>query len=197
MMLTSNAPIRTVDDLKGKKINYHISGADELITKFGAVPIFVAPPDIYMSIQRGQTDTSLMALTILQPFKLYEVLTEILDYPLSPGYHYMVMNRSVWDSLPPDLQKILEETTGEAMSRQIAITVDAAIEESVDYVLSNNKCHMNEMSAEEQAKMAELLYPFREKWIADMEKRGLARAKEAIELFEKCMEEANAAYGAE
>ena len=109
----------------------------------------------------------------------------------------MVMNRSVWDSLPPDLQKILEETTGEAMSRQIAITVDAAIEESVDYVLSNNKCHMNEMSAEEQAKMAELLYPFREKWIADMEKRGLARAKEAIELFEKCMEEANAAYGAE
>ena len=197
MMLTSNAPIRTVEDLKGKKINYHISGADELFTKFGAVPIFVAPPDIYMSIQRGQTDTSLMALTILQPFKLYEVLTEILDYPIAPGYHYMVMNRSVWDSLPPDLQKILEETTGEAMSRQIGLTVDAAIKESVDYVLSNNKCHMNEMSAEEQAKMAELLYPFREQWIAGMEERGLTRAREAIELFEKCMEEANATYAAE
>ena len=83
------------------------------------------------------------------------------------------------------------------MSRQIGLTVDAAIKESVDYVLSNNKCHMNEMSAEEQAKMAELLYPFREQWIAGMEERGLTRAREAIELFEKCMEEANATYAAE
>lgn len=195
MMLTSRTPITKVDDLKGRKINYHISGADELITTFGAVPIFVAPPDIYMSIQRGQTDTSLMALTILKPFKLYEVLTEILNYPIAPGYHYMVMNRSVWESLPADLQKILEETTGEAMSRAIATAVDASIKDSVDYVLSNGKCRMNEMSAEEQAKMAKFLEPFQQNWIASMEKRGFSRAKEALTLFEKCMEEASAQYG--
>lgn len=197
MMLTSKEPITKVDDLKGRKINYHISGADQLITTFGAVPIFVAPPDIYMSIQRGQTDTSLMALTILKPFKLYEVLTEILNYPIAPGYHYMVMNRSVWDSLPADLQKILEETTGEVMSKNIGVTVDASIKDSVDYVLSNGKCRMNEMSPEEQAKMAKFLEPFKQNWITSMEKRGLNRAKEAIELFEKSMEEANAKYGAD
>ena len=68
--------------------------------------------------------------------------------------------------------------------------------DSVDYVLSNGKCHMNEMSAEEQAKMAKYLEPFKQNWISSMEKRGLTRAKEALGLFEKCMEEANVQYGA-
>lgn len=197
MMLTSNAPIRTVEDLKGKKdqLSHFRSGRTHHEIR-GGTYLCGSPGYLYEHSARsdGHVAHGSYHSSALQ---LYEVLTEILDYPIAPGYHYMVMNRSVWDSLPPDLQKILEETTGEAMSRQIGLTVDAAIKESVDYVLSNNKCHMNEMSAEEQAKMAELLYPFREQWIAGMEERGLTRAREAIELFEKCMEEANATYAAE
>lgn len=194
MMVCSNSPITKVEDFKGKKINYHISGVDKIITSLGAVPVPVAPPDIYMSVQRGQTNTSFMALTILKPFKLYEVLSDVMNFPMAPGFHYMIINRDVWESLPADLQKILEETTGATMARQIGETIDAGIDDSLNWVLANKKGNLNEMPDAEKAKMAEIFAPFKEAWVADREKRGLSRAKEALALFEKAMEAANKEY---
>ena len=194
MMFCSNSPITKVADVKGRKINYHVSGVDQIITALGAVPVPVGPSDIYMSVQRGQTDTSFMALTILKSYKLYEVFTDILDYPMAPGYHYMVINRSVWDSLPPDLQQILEETTGETMARAIGRNVDAGIDEAVEWTLANTKCRLNTLSPEEKAKMDQLIAPFKQAWIKHREELGQTRAKEALTLFEESMKEANEAY---
>lgn len=195
MMVCSTSPMTKVADFKGRKIGYHISGVDRIITALGGVPVPVSPPDIYMSVQRGQTDTQFMALTILQPFRLYEVLSDIMDFPMAPGYHYLIMNRKVWDALPEDLRKILDESTGEAMSRQVGKIIDSEIGKSLEWVHANDKCTLNAMPDDEQMKMRDALAPFRAAWIADREKRGLARAKEAIDLFAACMEQANVEYG--
>lgn len=195
MMVCSNSPITKVSDFKNRKINYHISGVDKIITTLGAVPVMVSPPDIYMSVQRGQTNTTFMALSILKPFKLYEVFSDILNYPMAPGYHYMFMNREAWDELPADLQKILEETTGEIMSAQVGKAIDAGIDDSIDWALANKKVTLHEFSSEEKAKMQEVLSPFREQWITSREKKGFSRAREALSLFTKAMTESNERYG--
>ena len=195
MMVCSTSPMTKVSDFKGKKIGYHTSGVDRIITALGGVPVPVSPPDIYMSVQRGQTDTQFFALTILQPFRLYEVLSDIMDFPMAPGYHYLIMNRKVWDELPEDLRAILDESTGETMSRQVGSIIDAEIDTSLEWVHDNDKCTLNVMSNNEKAKMRDALAPFRAAWVADREKRGLTRAKEAIDLFAACMERANAEYG--
>lgn len=195
MMACSTSPLTKVSDFKGKKIGYHTSGVDRIITALGGVPVPVSPPDIYMSVQRGQTDTQFFALSILQPFRLYEVISDIMDFPMAPGYHYLIMNRKVWDSLPEDLRKILDESTGEAMSRQVGNTLDSEISSSLEWVRTNNKCTLNALPDSEQAGMREVFAPFRDAWVADREKRGLMRAKEALDLFAACMERANAEYG--
>lgn len=193
--ICSKEPITKLSDLKGKKIGYHMAGMDKIITALGGVPVLVMPPDIYMSMQRGQTDAQIMALTVHRPFKLYEVMTEVNDFPLLPGYHYLVMNRKTYDSLPTDLQQILDETTGEMMAKQVAEVIDAEVNDGLQWMLENDKAHVSKFDPEEETKMTELLVPFKEEWIESLEKRGYPRAREAIELFRTSLENANQKYG--
>ena len=81
------------------------------------------------------------------------------------------------------------------MSRQVGSIIDAEIGASLEWVHANEKCTLNALPASEQAKMRDALAPFRAAWVADREKRGLTRAKEALDRFAACMEQANAKYG--
>lgn len=194
MMVCSTSPITKVANFRGRKVGYHVSGVDKIITALGGVPVPVSPPDIYMSVQRNQTDTQFMALTIFQPFRLYEVLSDIADFPMAPGYHYLIMNRKSWNALPEDLQQLLDETTGEFMARQVGETINREIAASMKWVAEKSRSRMNVMPEEERAKMMSVLEPFKDNWVKDREARGLSRAREAITLFEESMQKANAAY---
>jgi len=194
LMICSKDPITKLADIKGKIFNYHITGADSILKELGAVPVLVMPPDIYMSMQRNQTNASIMGLSILKPFKLYEVFSNVLNYPLSPGYHYLVMNKASWDALPADLQKILTETTGEVMCKKVGKTLDDGGNDSLKWTLENNKCKLNELSADEKAKLAAVLGKYKDAWVEKRKKAGYDRAAEAISLFAKEIEAANAQY---
>lgn len=101
--------INSVEDLKGLKIR--IPGfAGEVMAKVGAKPTNIAPGELYTSLERGTID----ALEWVGPaFDLRMGFQKIAPYYYTawhePGSEtQFLVNKKKWDSLPKDLQVILE-----------------------------------------------------------------------------------------
>lgn len=101
--------INTIDDLQGLKIR--IPGfAGEVMARVGAAPTNIAPGELYTSLERGTID----ALEWVGPaFDLRMGFQKIAPYYYTawhePGSEtQFLVNKKVWDSLPKDLQVILE-----------------------------------------------------------------------------------------
>lgn len=118
--------INSVDDLQGLKIR--IPGfAGEVMAKVGAAPTNIAPGELYTSLERGTID----ALEWVGPaFDLRMGFQKIAPYYYTawhePGSEtQFLVNKKKWESLPKDLQTILETAFRVAAFDMYTQAVDA------------------------------------------------------------------------
>ncbi|MDR2088709.1 MAG: TRAP transporter substrate-binding protein [Clostridiales Family XIII bacterium] len=130
-------PIKTLEDMKGLKMRVmespiHIS----TFKAMGANPTPIAFSELYTALQQGTVDGQDNGVALTYTSKLYEVL----KYYTVSGQCYaasaLVASEAWWQSLPEDLQKIIEEVSLEYcdLERQAMSGVEeeylALIEES-------------------------------------------------------------------
>lgn len=104
--LVSKVPIRSVDDLKGKKIRSPEGMAAAVFRAAGATPVNIPFADLFTSLQKGivdAADASAYANNDRNGFN------RIARYPIYPGIHSMpvhqfTINQNIWDSLSPQAQ---------------------------------------------------------------------------------------------
>jgi TRAP-type C4-dicarboxylate transport system substrate-binding protein len=102
---TVKKPVKTLEDIKGMKLATQ-PAASHALTGLGAIPVTTAVPGMYPMLEKGVTDGTALAWGALKAFKLYEV-TKYHTNPHLGGVPYVhLMNKSKFDSLPADLQKI-------------------------------------------------------------------------------------------
>lgn len=106
----SRVPIRSADDYKGLKIR--ASGMSELLfQELGASTTYVQGSEIYSALQLGTIDGCDAAGAA---GNWDTGLHEVTDYIIKPGFHLNMghidhfVNQDAWNSLPPDLQHILQ-----------------------------------------------------------------------------------------
>jgi TRAP-type mannitol/chloroaromatic compound transport system substrate-binding protein len=108
--LMFNTPIRTLADIKGKKVR--ASGL--MITwveRLGGQGVYIPGEEAYSALQtktiNGVTWGSAMGMYSM---KFHEVAKNFLYPPIQPVNHLTVLvNKKSWDSLTPDLQVMLEQ----------------------------------------------------------------------------------------
>ena len=130
--LMGRAPIRNLDDLKGKRVRSFGEEYPRLLREVGATAITVLPGEWYESIQRGSIDYMLHSWDTLVTFKIHEVakhgsminLGALISWP-------QWWNLKKWESLPPHVKRLLIELSREADTREIA-RLDAAVEKAID-----------------------------------------------------------------
>lgn len=109
-------PIETPDDLKGLVMRTPAGPITDLVTALGASPVVMAPPDMYEALSKRNITGYVFEPAGITNFKLEEIATYFTDMPLYDGAFGLVMNWDKWDSLPPEYQKIIEDSTGRAGS---------------------------------------------------------------------------------
>ncbi len=116
---SSNHPIMTPADMKGFKIRVPVSPLWlSLFKSLGAAPTPINISEAYSALQTHVVDGQENALTILEFNKFYEVQKYCaLTNHIWDGF-YMLVNRSTWAQLPPDLQVILAEEIDAAALRE-------------------------------------------------------------------------------
>ena len=117
--LMTNFPVRTVEDLRGRKILAPGPSAAWL-EGTGAVPVEGGLTTYYTQIQTGVADGVLTILTGAPPYRIHEVAPYITLVGLGGQFTGgMSINLDTWNALPEDVQSVLGEL-GREYSRGVA-----------------------------------------------------------------------------
>ena len=109
---TTKKAIRTVDDMKGLRIRFASPTIRDFVAALGATPVGVPPPEQVEQLQKGTIDGAFIdyggAGIAFKMGGVIKYTTELYAYVASFG---LAMNEDFWNKLPPDLKKLVIDTT--------------------------------------------------------------------------------------
>jgi len=184
-LFTTKRPIKNLEDIKGLRIRSPGPVQTKLLEELGASPISMPASDLYDALQRGMVDGMLTDFPALKGFRFHEVVEycTILNASLFPMAY--AVNIKVWNSLPPDIQYTFEELAGwfsEENGKSFYKN------DRVGRELSKGKITIHQLIPEQQRIFAEKFKQLINRWIADMEAKGLPGKRvyqEAVSLLNK------------
>lgn len=120
----ARVPVRSLGDLKGKRIRAGSSQIARLVEQVGAVPVQLGAPQVADSLSKGVIDASLNEWNFVATFKLDQVARHHLVLPMGTVAVIVPMLKSRFDALPPQARAALEKHSGEALARRFGEVVD-------------------------------------------------------------------------
>ncbi len=171
-LMSRNKPIRTLEDMKGMKIRTPSAAQSAQIEALGATPIDMPVTQIYNSLDRGVIDATQIPLSAALDFKLIEVAKYFtIEAPLGRSPFLVAMNRARYEKLPPDLKKIIDDTTGLELSLKGAETYDKKNKESLAAAQKDREVIV--LSAPERQRWINAFKPMIARKVEEAEKAGL------------------------
>jgi len=175
----SKKPIYKLSDLKGQKIR--ASGlATIIVSKLGGVPVGMTMGETYDALSRGVVDGTVAPQESAKGWRWGEVSsasTQTFGAGYSTGF-FVAMNKSKWNSLPPDIQKVFREVNKEWADKN-GVAWDIHDKEAREWLVSQGKKIIS-LSAEENAKFAAAVRPMLDEYVEKMKRQGLP-GKEALD----------------
>lgn len=173
---TVKKPVQTIGDLKGMKFRTASPHVTDALKIFGAVPVNMPVTETYTALERGVIEGTVLPWEGNFVFKLAELLkygTETEFYTMSM---MVVMNERKWNSLPEDVKRVIDETTGMVMSEEAGKVYDDT------NVPMKNLCikqgmQVLQLPLEEKKKLEALSMPIRSQWVMDMQSKGFPAQK--------------------
>jgi len=183
-ILHTKKPVKNLDDLKGMKIVCHGLSA-KVVGALGATPVAMPMPERYDALQKGVAEGGVNPIESLKGWKLGEVIkytTENFGSAYSTGF-FVVMNKDKWNSLPPEVQKVIEAVNMEWIDKT-GKGWDEIDKEGKEFTLSRGN-QIIALSKEEDEKWAKLVRPILDEYVANMKAKNLP-GDEAVKF---CLEE--------
>ena len=119
-----SAPLKSMDDLGGLKLIVAGQMQSKTISALGGAPISIPLTDEYAAVQRKTVDGAIIGWGGVRAFKLQQVAPYHVDISVGTSISMVFMSKKKFQSLPAAAQKILLDTSGEALSRQYGMAVD-------------------------------------------------------------------------
>jgi TRAP-type C4-dicarboxylate transport system substrate-binding protein len=123
---SSIKPIRTIEDFKGKRMRAHGEMPAAIIKALGGSPVFIGTGDVYLGYQRGLLDGGNTSPCFAWDKKYYEVIHNYQHLPssdlMSPPL--MLVSMKTWNSLSPDIQKIITTAAKETEGYSLKLSDD-------------------------------------------------------------------------
>lgn len=182
---TKTKPVKKLEDIQGLKLRCYGSNA-KFVGLIGAAPVAMPMPDVYDALSKGVVDGLLSSYEALQGFRTGEHVkctTENRNTAFCAAF-VVAMNKKKFASLPPDVQKIIDQMSQEYIEKyaQMWTEINAAGKEW----LTKNGTEIISLSPEEEARWYEKgAKPLVEEYIKDAKAKGLP-GEEAVKFVEEC-----------
>lgn len=113
----TNMSVSTPGDLKGKKVRGPTRQITKLLKSIGATPVGMLLPQIPDAISKGSIDGCVLAWEVVPVVKVHELSKYHIEFAASRPALYtttfaMTMNKAKYESLPPDLRKVIDANSG-------------------------------------------------------------------------------------
>ena len=164
--------VKTAADLKGKTIIGIDAPGLELLELLGATPIGLAGGDWYLSLERGMADGILCPLAPIRAMKITDICKYHTIVNTNLFLFVVLINRGYYDSLPLDLQQMIDREAGMKGSELFGHGLDKGAVADCEWMKGEGH-EFYVLPPEELAKWTEAIMPMREAWIANVEAKGL------------------------
>ncbi|WP_299566261.1 TRAP transporter substrate-binding protein [uncultured Sulfitobacter sp.] len=171
---TSN-PVTTPADMQGLKIRGGSRLANVLLEKVGATPVGMPVPAIPEALSKGVVDGTTVPWEVTGSLKVSELVRNHTEFEGSSLYtltFVLAMNKDRFDSLDPELQKVIEDNSGLEFSILAGGTqADAdGPERQVAVDAGNNIILLSDADVQTWKDASRPVY---DDWLADMQSEGI------------------------
>ncbi|MDN3721212.1 TRAP transporter substrate-binding protein DctP [Roseibium salinum] len=116
IMLSKGAPVKTPDDLKGKKVRVFGKTLGDFVTAAGGAPTLISGSEQYLAYQRGTVDVGMTGVSGVKSRKLWEVMDTITVTNNADIEFIVVVNTDFWNGLPEEHKAIIQAAALKAES---------------------------------------------------------------------------------
>jgi C4-dicarboxylate-binding protein DctP len=161
-IITSNKPIRKLEDFKGLKMRIQSSKVLEATYRhLGALPQVMAFSEVYQALQTGVVDGVENTPSNSYTQKFYEVQKYLtVSYHTYIGYA-VVVNKKFWEGLPADIRSALESAMKDATTYCNEIA-EKENQEALAKMKASGTVQFIELSDQERAQWRKGLLPVHE-----------------------------------
>lgn len=169
--LMTRTPVQSLKDLSGMELRVAGTSA-EVLKLLGGVPVAMPQSDTPEAIQKGVVKGIVSSLEILQDFKFaaYTPNATLVNLPVVS--FAVVMNKAKWNSLPAEVQKVMDDLVAE-QSVWTGEYVDQHVEEALAWAAKEHGLRQFTLPAEEQKEIDARLAPLADAYVQRVSAQGL------------------------
>ena len=128
---TRERQVKTMADFKGLKVRAPTRQTNKLLGALGATPVAMPLPALADALSKGVVDGYLLPWEVIPSIKAHELTkyhseTDPKARALYTAVFTLAMNQAKYDSLPPDLRKVIDANSGAAAAKAFGRQWDAS-----------------------------------------------------------------------
>jgi len=167
-------PIRTMADLKGMKVRAPTRQTNRFLAALGATPVAMPVPQVSEALAKGVSDGAVVPYEVVPSVKIQDIAKFHSETdPSEPAFYtatfMFVMNKDRYASLPPELKKVIDANSGQALSGQIGKVFIASDAEGRKLTAKNTTNVIGKAELQGWKKVGQAVS---DQWVADMDAKG-------------------------
>jgi TRAP-type transport system periplasmic protein len=176
MFHSANKLIKTPADLKGMKVRGPTRQVTKLLGSLGATPVGMPLPQIPDALSKGTVEAAVIPWEVVPSVKVHELTKFHTEFPSSGPALYtttfvMAMNKPKYESLAPDLKKVIDANSGMATSAWLGKTQQGNDPNGRKAAVDRGNT-IYTLSSAEADEFIKLSSAIDDEWVVDMGKRG-------------------------
>ncbi|HVF64170.1 MAG TPA: TRAP transporter substrate-binding protein [Casimicrobiaceae bacterium] len=186
--------VRTLADFKGQKMRAPSRQTNKMLAALGATPVAMPLPALADALSKGVVDGYLLPWEVIPSIKAHELTkfhseTDPTSRALYTVVFILAMNQAKYDSLSPDLKKVIDNNSGVQTARTFGKQWDASAPPARKQATDrSNAFYM--IPATELAQWQKATANLEDEWVRDVSAKGqdgkalLQAAKDLIKKYE-------------
>ena len=173
---TVDKPVKSVADMRGLKMRAPTRQVTKLMGALGAIPVGMPLPGIPDALSKGTINGAVIPWEVVPAVKVHALTKFQAEFDPAGGSLYsttlvMAMNKAKYNSLPPDLKKIIDNNTGMETSAWLGkVQQEGDIPGRKSATDRNNTIFT--VGPEEAQEFRRKSRALEVEWVEDMNKRG-------------------------
>jgi TRAP-type transport system periplasmic protein len=148
----AKSPIRHLADFKGKKIRVLASPFQTApISRLGATPVAMTLADVVPAMQQGAIDGAVGGIVVWTPMHFNDAAKYVTETGQPAVFVMVEVNKAWFESLPADLQKIVEADAAAEQKAIAPVASDIVDKARTGWTVGGGK--LIDLPADEQAKL--------------------------------------------
>ncbi len=169
--IMTKEPVRSLADLKGKKIRL-VGEAAIVLKSLGAVPVGIVSEEMNEAFERGTIDGICSSLGGFAAYNLHEIGKYVTLMYLYSNEFYIIMNKNSWAALPEDIKKIMAKEAKE-LPKFYHDHILGEHKKAVQETYPRRGIKVFDLSAPDKAKVMSASIPVWDSWVKKIEAEGL------------------------